>query len=208
MAPTRSGSSTATRPRRALTWSDRVDSWHPTVCISPIARAGVNGCPNTVIITDLNGNLVASLPAGVGWNVGWSPNASRVATWLAAEGEIGVYGIDGAREAVLHLPDGYCVCGDHDPVWSPDGASLLLPMSRNRPSRRRRHGTPDRRRDATARSRRRPALESAGRLLAGRGSRRLHRLHRGTRACARQALPGRFGWYGTTAADQRKIVQF
>ena len=89
-----------------------------------------DGCPNSVNITDLDGHLVTSLPAGVGWDIGWSPDGTRVATWLPTDGEIGVYGIDGRRQAVLHLPDGYCVCGDRDPMWSPDGRSLLLSMTR------------------------------------------------------------------------------
>jgi Tol biopolymer transport system component len=88
-----------------------------------------DGCPNTVKITDLGGHLVASLPAGLGWDVGWSQDGDRIATWLPAGG-IGVYGIDGARQAVVNLPDGFCVCGDRDPVWSPNGKSLLLPMIR------------------------------------------------------------------------------
>jgi len=88
-----------------------------------------DGCPNSVNVADLDGHLVASLPAGVGWDIAWSPDATRIATWLAADGEIGVYGLDGGRQAVLQLPDGYCVCADRDPIWSPDGKSLLLVMT-------------------------------------------------------------------------------
>jgi Tol biopolymer transport system component len=82
-------------------------------------------CPATVFIMDPDGDLVASFP-GSGWAIAWSPDATRIATWLDGEGQrIGVYGIDGTRQAVL---DGSrTCCGDYDPSWSPDGASLLIP---------------------------------------------------------------------------------
>ena len=147
-----------------------------------------DGCPNSVNITDLDGHLVTSLPAGVGWDIGWSPGGTR-RDMAPSRRRIGIYGIDGERQAVLHLPDGYCVCGDRDPMWSPDGNSLLLSMTRADASADvvvelpidggRRAG-----------SRRRPALQSADRIFARRGSRGLRRLHGGNGAG--QALPRRF----------------
>ena len=40
---------------------------------------------------------------------------------------IGVYGLDGERQAVLTSPPGLMAPGDYDPVWSADGASLMVP---------------------------------------------------------------------------------
>jgi Tol biopolymer transport system component len=84
-----------------------------------------NDCPGPVAIIDLDGHLVASLPAGLGWVIAWSPDSTRVATWLPNSSQIGVYRLDGVRLAAL---DGSRMCcGDYDPMWSPDGASLLIP---------------------------------------------------------------------------------
>jgi Tol biopolymer transport system component len=60
--------------------------------------------------------------------VAWSPDSSRVATWVDLESTIGIYGLDGKRQALLTVPQGLKLLpGDFDPEWSPDGASLLLP---------------------------------------------------------------------------------
>jgi hypothetical protein len=79
-----------------------------------------------VIISDPEGNLVASFP-GQGWLISWSPDSTRVAVWVSWGETIGVYGIDGERQTVLTLPPGMMAPGDYDPVWSRDGASLLVP---------------------------------------------------------------------------------
>jgi hypothetical protein len=78
-------------------------------------------CPRIVYLTDAAGHPVASFP-GTGWNIAWSPDSSRLATWFGED--FGVYGIDGVRQAVL---DGSLMCcGDYDPIWSPDGADALI----------------------------------------------------------------------------------
>ena len=41
--------------------------------------------------------------------------------------DLAVYGLDGERQAVLTLPPGLMAPGDYDPVWSADGASLMVP---------------------------------------------------------------------------------
>lgn len=80
-------------------------------------------CPGIVYLADAAGNPVASFP-GVGWNIAWSPDSTRLATWLDLFETVAVYGIDGTRQAVV---DGSLMCcGDHDPVWSPDGAASIL----------------------------------------------------------------------------------
>jgi Tol biopolymer transport system component len=80
-----------------------------------------------VVISDTEGNVVTSFPSD-GWGISWSPDSTRVAVWdhWSAVGprSIGIYGLDGERQTLL-TPDVRC-CGESDPVWSPDGRSLLL----------------------------------------------------------------------------------
>jgi dipeptidyl aminopeptidase/acylaminoacyl peptidase len=81
-------------------------------------------CPGTVHVNDAQGRPVASFP-GTGWSLGWSRDSTRVATWVEMFQTIGIYGIDGARQALLTMPDGCADGGDYDPLWLPDGRSLL-----------------------------------------------------------------------------------
>jgi Tol biopolymer transport system component len=81
----------------------------------------------TVRISDADGHQVASFP-GHGWLVSWSPDSSRVATWVELGNTIGVYGLDGVRQALFTLPSGFGAYRDEDPIWSPDGASLLISL--------------------------------------------------------------------------------
>jgi WD40 repeat protein len=87
----------------------------------------------TVYISDPASHVVASFP-GTGWLVSWSPDSTRVATWVELTKTIGIYGLDGVRQALLTLPPGQSVGGDYDPVWSADGKSLLIPLVPPRPS--------------------------------------------------------------------------
>ncbi|HET7477650.1 MAG TPA: hypothetical protein VFJ97_16710 [Dermatophilaceae bacterium] len=89
-------------------------------------------CGGTVNISDSTGRRVASFP-GQGWRIAWSPDSTRVAVWSEFGEHLAIHGLDGARQALLDLPSGYDVGGDYDPVWSSDGASLLLPDGRGRP---------------------------------------------------------------------------
>lgn len=97
------------------------------------------GCPvppnewGTVIISDEEGKEVASFP-GQGWAISWSPDSTRVAVldvWAPEAGQdvtIGVYALDGTRQAVLTVPSALKPdSGDYSPVWSRDGSSILLP---------------------------------------------------------------------------------
>ena len=81
----------------------------------------------TVTLSDPEGNPVMSFP-GWGWHIAWSPDSTRLATWVEPYESIGIYGIDGVRQAVLTLPDEHPMRRDFDPVWSPDGMSVLLPL--------------------------------------------------------------------------------
>ena len=86
------------------------------------------GC-GTVFISDPSGHVVASFP-GNGWLVSWSPDSTGIATWIEGSSQtIGIYGLEGARQARLTVPTGYSPPGDFDPVWSRDGASLLIDLS-------------------------------------------------------------------------------
>jgi Tol biopolymer transport system component len=89
-------------------------------------RGGVcEGIPS-VFISDPEGNLVTSFP-GEGWLISWSPDSTRVAAWVRWGKTIGVYGLDGERQTLLTLPSGLMAPGDWDPVWTPDGAALMVP---------------------------------------------------------------------------------
>jgi Tol biopolymer transport system component len=80
----------------------------------------------TVMISDPDGNLVTSFP-GEGWLISWSPDSTRVAVWVRWGETIGIYGLDGERQKLLTLPPGMMAPGDYDPVWLPDGESLMVP---------------------------------------------------------------------------------
>ena len=75
-----------------------------------------------VVISDAAGNVHATFPAE-GWDIGWSPDSSRVAVWEAGSlfETVGVYGVDGARQAEIAVPSGWRPSGDHDPAWLRDG---------------------------------------------------------------------------------------
>jgi len=81
----------------------------------------------TVRISDAQGHLVASFP-GEGRQISWSPDSTRVATWVRLTRTIGIYGLDGVRQKLLTVPLGLMQPGDLNPVWSPDGASLVAPF--------------------------------------------------------------------------------
>ncbi len=56
-----------------------------------------------VVISDAEGNVVATFPSD-GWDIGWSPDSTRVAVWDVLFETIGVYGVDGARQTQLTMP--------------------------------------------------------------------------------------------------------
>jgi len=97
-------------------------------------RQGGAVCPGAIVfISDPAGHVVASFP-GTGWLVSWSPDSTRVATSVDLGHTFGIYGLDGVRQALHTVPLGYEVHGDYDPVWSPDGLSLLMPIAPVAPS--------------------------------------------------------------------------
>lgn len=99
-----------------------------------------NHFPGTVYLSDPEGHSVASFPA-TGRLVSWSPDSNRVATWVDLGKTVGIYGLDGVRQALLTVPPGCGLPGDFDPVWSPDGTSLVIagcvvPVDGRTPGRR------------------------------------------------------------------------
>ena len=92
------------------------------------SEASDRTCDRTVNISDSAGHRVASFP-GDGWAIAWSPDSTRVAAWVDFYGDakLEIYGLDGVRQALLTMPPEWKLPGDVDPVWSPDGASLLVP---------------------------------------------------------------------------------
>ena len=88
-------------------------------------------CPDesraNVVISDPEGKVIAEFP-GDGWDIGWSPDSTRVAVWVDLPGgTIGIYGLDGERQGLLTVPPGMRSAGDYDPAWLPDGRSLFVP---------------------------------------------------------------------------------
>ena len=96
------------------------------------------------VITDVEGNVVARFPRE-GWEIAWSPDSTRVAVWDVTFETIGIYGLDGARQAQLTMPSSWNPSGDHDPKWMPDGTSVwvenwVLPLDGSAPQLRPTHG--------------------------------------------------------------------
>jgi Tol biopolymer transport system component len=88
-------------------------------------------CDRTVNVSDSAGHRVASFP-GDGWAIAWSPDSTRIAAWVDfyEAPKLEIYGLDGVRQALLSMPHVWSALGDYDPVWAPDGASLVVPGGR------------------------------------------------------------------------------
>jgi len=90
------------------------------------------GCssPTGVMITDPQGNVVATIPGQTQTNLMapvWSPDSTRVAVWDEYWRTIGVYRIDGTRQTQVAIPPGSTPQGDIGFLaWMPDGASLIV----------------------------------------------------------------------------------
>jgi WD40 repeat protein len=84
-----------------------------------------------VVIADLQGKVVAVFPAPkLGYEIGWSPDSTRVAVWDeygSRDGTytIGVHGIDGS-EAQFEMPRGWAPSWSGGPIWTADGDSVIV----------------------------------------------------------------------------------
>ncbi|HJR46504.1 MAG TPA: DPP IV N-terminal domain-containing protein [Actinomycetota bacterium] len=77
-----------------------------------------------VVISDAVGNVLAAFPAD-GWDIGWSPDSSRIAVWDTLFETVGVYGVDGARHALVTMPSWWQHRADLDPAWLRDGTLAI-----------------------------------------------------------------------------------
>ena len=91
-------------------------------------RGSTPQCDGIVSISDPDGGHRVTVP-GNGWRIAWSPDGSRIATWVDLWRTIGVYRIDGTREALLDVSLVGLLPGDFDIAWAPDGRSLLVPCA-------------------------------------------------------------------------------
>jgi hypothetical protein len=86
-----------------------------------------------LVITDPQGHVVADFTAQ-GRGIAWSPDSTRIAIWdeyvwlpdPTATYVIGIYGIDGTRQTQIAMPPGWSPAAERGPVWTPDGASLIV----------------------------------------------------------------------------------
>ena len=101
-------------------------SWSPDGRYLAFQRDCPNSEQDDMVITDPHGNAVAEFPTyGGGWGFTWSPGSTRVAVWEPAL-TIGVYGVDGERQASLPEPTVTGGGNSAGPGWMPDGSALLL----------------------------------------------------------------------------------
>jgi Tol biopolymer transport system component len=100
------------------------DGRHIAYRLNHLGDAVSGRCPGTVVIADLAGHTEASFP-GIGRTIAWSPDSAHIATRLDVHtGTIGVYGLNGSLQAEIESPSGRG--GEWDPLWTPDGQSLLV----------------------------------------------------------------------------------
>lgn len=101
-------------------------SWSPDGRYLAFQRDCPSSEQDDMVITDPHGNAVAEFPTyGGGWGFTWSPDSTRVAVWEPAL-TIGVYGVDGERQASLPEPTVTGGGNSDGPGWMPDGSALLL----------------------------------------------------------------------------------
>jgi Tol biopolymer transport system component len=103
-----------------------IPSWSPDGKYLAFERRCANTRHDDVVITDPHGNVVGEVPTyGGGWGFTWSPDSTRVAVWEPAL-TIGVYAVDGERQASLPEPTVTGGGNSSAPGWMPDGSALLL----------------------------------------------------------------------------------
>ena len=117
--------------------SGRIDtnspSWSPDGRYLAFRRSAECGerTRRDVVIADVQGNVVGAFPAPkLGYEIGWSPDSTRVAVWDESGGRdgtftIGIHGIDGS-EAQFEMPRGWAPSWHDGPIWTADGDSVIV----------------------------------------------------------------------------------
>jgi Tol biopolymer transport system component len=107
-------------------------SWSPDGRFLALNR--FSDCPGRsglLVIAHPQGDVVAhaSVPQRRLGRIVWSPDSDRFAMiWQEnsdPQAAIAIYGIDGSRETQIAMPRGWPTYGQ-DPIWTPDGASLIV----------------------------------------------------------------------------------
>jgi Tol biopolymer transport system component len=108
-------------------------SWSPNGRYLAFNRHCVDPALIEVVIADLQGNVVESFRVAQAYpqEIAWSPDSTRVAVWdeyhlRVGTYTIGVHGIDGTRQAQIEMPPGWEPSHGGAPIWTPDGASLIV----------------------------------------------------------------------------------
>jgi Tol biopolymer transport system component len=102
-------------------------TWSPDGRYLAYRSGWSDACHGIVFVVDPTGRPVTAFP-GHGWDIAWSPDSTRIATWIDPDRTIGVYRLDGVLQARVTLPPGYGAYGEEDARWSPDGKSLLISL--------------------------------------------------------------------------------
>jgi dipeptidyl aminopeptidase/acylaminoacyl peptidase len=103
-------------------------SWSPDGRYLAFQRDCSRSGGSAVVITHPDGTVVAEFPAyRYVSGLAWSPDSTRVAVWETLNPMIGVYGVDGVRQASLPSPLTRTPAeGVIGPLWMPDGSALLV----------------------------------------------------------------------------------
>ena len=102
--------------------------WSPDGRHFAYRSASADRCGGIVAITDPVTKSVASFP-GEGWRVSWSPDSTRVASWIDLGKTIGIYGFDGGRQGLLTMPTGCALRAISTPSGRPMGRRSSSPAA-------------------------------------------------------------------------------
>ena len=86
-------------------------------------------------IADASGTVIASIP-NIWLDATWSPDSTRIEAWTGGSPSIGsteisIFGIDGALQGSIQLPDGYVRSEESPGFWAPDGRSVYARLGGN-----------------------------------------------------------------------------
>ncbi len=88
---------------------------------------------STAVIREPGGDEVATL-ANRSFAPWWSPDSTRLQAWAQTQLQINIYGIDGALQTQLPLPDRYTRAREIPGFWAPDGRSIWVWIVRDQTS--------------------------------------------------------------------------